>query len=77
MATLKETVKVCDCCKKRVSDTGEMHIGGHPHSGWFTVLMHGGPTDLESLKAKKEWDCCSAKCLMALAVRLDTSTATR
>ncbi len=72
MSTLKETVKICDVCKLRVSDEGELHIGGHPHSGWFDVEMHGGPTDLRSLKAQKSWDVCSAKCLAQLAARLDT-----
>lgn len=71
MATKKETVKVCDVCKKRVSDDGEMHFGGHPHAGWFAVEMHGGPTDLRSLRSQKEWDVCGTKCLKALAAKLN------
>lgn len=70
MATKKETVMVCDVCKKRVSDEGEMHIGGHPHAGWFTVEMHGGATDLRSLKSQKSWDVCSPVCLKTLAVKV-------
>ena len=67
MATRKETVKVCDVCKKQVSDDGEMQLGGHPHSGWFAVQKHGGPTDLKSLREQKEWDVCGIGCLLKLA----------
>jgi hypothetical protein len=70
MATKKETVKVCDMCKKRVSDEGETYYGGHPHAGWFSIFMHGGPTDLDSLKSEKQWDVCGKPCLQRLAVTL-------
>ena len=70
MATEKQTVKVCDVCKKKVVDSGEMWIGGHPHAGWFAVQKHGGPTNLESLREQKEWDVCGIKCLAKLAASL-------
>ena len=47
-----------------------MHFGGHPHAGWFAVSMHGGPTDLQSLRSQKEWDVCGKKCLQKLAATL-------
>jgi hypothetical protein len=72
MATRKETVKVCDVCKKRVSDEGEMHFGGHPHAGWFKIEKHGGPTDLESLRSQHRFDVCGTECLVKLAQRLAT-----
>ncbi len=59
----KQTVIQCDICGKKANDEGEMWIGGHPFYGWFHVVMHGGPTDLESLRAPHAWDICSKKCL--------------
>lgn len=70
MATRKETVKICDVCKKRVTDEGETYFGGHPHAGWFAVEKHGGPTDLASLKAQKKWDVCGVECLRKLSASL-------
>lgn len=70
MATKKETVKVCDVCKKRVSDGGEVHFGGHPHAGWFAVEMHGGRTNLKALQAEHEWDVCGKQCLQKLAATI-------
>lgn len=63
VSTKKETVKICDVCKKRVSDEGETYYGGHPHQGWFEVHQRGGATDLASLQMKRDWDICSVKCL--------------
>ncbi len=71
MSTKKETVKVCDVCKKRVSDEGETYFGGHPHAGWFKIEMHGGPTNLRALKAQHEWDVCGAKCFETLGKTLN------
>ena len=51
-----ENVRVCDRCKKRVSDEGETYYGGHPFYGWYHVDIHGGPSDLASLRQQKEWD---------------------
>lgn len=70
MATKQEIVKVCDVCNQRVSDEGEVHFGGHPHQGWFEVERIGGATDLKSLKAKRDWDVCSVRCLALLAATL-------
>ncbi len=61
--TRKETVRICDVCKKRVSDDGELSIGGHAHSGWFNLHMTEGSTRLEALKRQREWDVCSVLCL--------------
>lgn len=74
MSTKKETVKTCDVCGKRVSDGGETYFGGHPHAGWFAVEMHGGPTDLSSLKSQKQWDVCGAVCLEVLGTQLNPSS---
>ena len=65
----KQITIQCDICGHFVSYDGEIHIGGHPFQGWFHVNMHGGPTDLKSLRAKHEWDICSKKCLAKLAER--------
>ena len=70
MATRKETVKVCDACSKRVTDEGETHFGGHPHWGWFAIEKHGGKTDLESLREKRQWDVCGVQCLKKLVAKL-------
>jgi hypothetical protein len=70
VATKKETVKICDVCKKRVTDEGQTWVGGHPFVSWFAVENHGGLTDLASLKAQKEWDVCGVECLRKLATQL-------
>lgn len=67
MTTRKETVRVCDVCKKKVSDGGELHIGGHPHTDWFTVEQTSGSTQLDELKKRRDWDLCSIACLQKLA----------
>ena len=59
----KQEILECDVCGRKVSDEGEAWFGGHPFSGWFHLTMHGGPTDLESLRSQKDWDICSKKCL--------------
>lgn len=64
--TSKETVKVCAVCKKRVSDNGRITFGGHVHNGWFQIHKHGGSTTFAALKAKRDWDVCSRKCLAKL-----------
>ncbi len=69
---LKETVRICDVCKKRVSDEGEMMLGGHSHSGWFVIQRIGGGTSLRELKQENEWDVCGITCLKLLADKLDT-----
>ena len=58
----------CDVCGKSTTDEGEVWFGGHPFSFWFHLSMNGGPTDLESLHAQKEWDICSKKCLENFAI---------
>lgn len=70
MTTRKETVRVCDVCKKRVSDEGEKYYGGHPHNGWFAIHQTGGSTDLDSLKKIRDWDLCSTACLNTLAANI-------
>jgi hypothetical protein len=63
----KQQIRTCDICGKTVSDEGEIYFGGHPFYGWFTVNMHGGPTDLESLHAPHDWDICSKQCMIKFA----------
>lgn len=70
MTTRKETVRVCDVCTRKVSDGGELHVGGHPHSGWFTVEQTGGRTTLGELKKRRDWDVCSIGCLNTLAANI-------
>lgn len=70
MARRKENVRVCDVCKKRVSDEGEIHYGGHPHQGWFGVHETGGSTQLSELHRQKNWDACSAECLQKLVIQI-------
>lgn len=57
MSTRKETVKICDVCKKRVSDDGEITFGGHVHNGWFKLNEHGGgltyPHEIERPSCRK------------------------
>ena len=70
MATEKQTVKVCDICKKKVAAESTMYIGGHPHAGWYAIEKHGGPTNLEALREQKQWDVCSEYCLQKLSKQL-------
>ena len=63
MAQKTENIRICDICKVKVSDDGEIHYGGNPHQEWFTICQTGGSTQLRELKKKKEWDICSLKCL--------------
>ena len=70
MSTRTEVVKTCDACGKRLSDDGEARYGGHPHNGWIHLNIHGGRTDLESLRKKKDYDVCGLGCLEELVRRL-------
>jgi hypothetical protein len=63
-------IRICDICRKRVSDEGEVTYGGHVHAGWFTIERTGGSTTLRALKEEREWDVCSLGCLKMLAAKL-------
>ena len=63
MTTRQEQVKICDNCKREVSDRGEKWVGGHPHNGWYSVSLHGGGTSIEALKRKRQYDFCCEKCM--------------
>lgn len=70
MSTRKEIVRICDICKRRVSDDGEISYGGHAHAGWFSIERTGGGTSLRALREESEWDVCSIACLKLLAAKL-------
>lgn len=70
MSHHKATVRICDICKKRVSDEGEITFGGHVHSGWFLIDQTSGSTKLSELKKKREWDVCGIDCLRLLVAKL-------
>lgn len=65
--TKQVTTRICDNCKKEVSDGGELRIGGSVFSGWFEVKRICGSTSLENLRAQKEFDFCSPDCLKYFA----------
>lgn len=66
MSRHQATVRICDICKKRVSDNGEISYGGSVHTGWFTVEQTSGSTQLSELKKQREWDVCGVECLRRL-----------
>ena len=72
MATKKAIIKVCDVCEREAQDDGEMRFGGHPFNDWFHITRHGGATDLDSLRKKKEWDICSVPCLAELTKTIES-----
>lgn len=67
----KETVRICDVCKVRVSDEGETYYGGHPHNGWFTLNKTNGSSALRELNKKRQWDVCCKECLKNLSMHLE------
>lgn len=62
----EEKVRICDICKKRVSDSGETMFGGSVFSGWFNIEMTVGSSNVNELKTQREWDVCGKECLKKL-----------
>lgn len=59
----KKEVLQCDMCDKWVESDEDMYIGGHPFQGWYHLNQHGGSTQLQELRKKRDWDFCSLQCI--------------
>lgn len=70
MSRHKATVRICDICKKRVSDEGKISFGGSVHTGWFAIEQTSGSTQLSELNKQREWDVCGIECLRLLVARI-------
>jgi hypothetical protein len=60
---LKIETLQCDMCGETAEADQDMYIGGHPFNGWYHLNQHGGSTQLQQLRKKRDWDFCSLKCL--------------
>lgn len=58
-----EHISICDWCQKRVTDNGEMLLGGSHDGGWFHVIRTPKSTALDELRKAAERDFCSFECL--------------
>lgn len=64
MVQKSASIRICDCCKKEVSDNGEMRFGGSAFDGWIHLNVVNGSTQLNELNKKSNFDFCSKECLL-------------
>ena len=62
----EEKVRICDVCKKKVTDSGETMFGGSVFNGWFRLEITAGGTALRDTLTQTEWDICGKDCLKKL-----------